>query len=855
MKQAPIYTIVNLREIVGDVLCLAARTKGVRDYKAVIHVGSISFSLMSEAQQEAIIEGFRSFISRVGDYDLTIHVKIEPYNLKPYLDEIDAAAARDDLMAEIAADHKTFVLSLAAHRAILQRDFHIIVGADESTRKGKGVAELFDEAKSQLDQRCTDMISDLERLGLTAHRLSRNELANYYLGGLHRAYAQTFPLSDAQLSAVDRPVHALSPTGRQQHPEASPTRDEPMMHEEGDRTEDGRNTHPHLRLLRALSGRQQDAPPREKHFSPLDYPDMVTVADLVAPAALDISRTYIRTHNVTDEYIRGFAVIGYPRQVVAGWLDRLISIDEPLIELCIHIRRLDATRYISKLSRKIITFKGTQRVNERRGRTADPYIGAALEEVDALRDKLVRQEEQVYSVGLYLLVRATSKRQLDERTQRLYSQLKSLDLRAVALTMRHDKALQCVLPGRDVLKLRRILDTSSIITAYPFSDSTLSTPKGILRGMTPQGGLVIMDDFSDDLDNANECRIAKSGAGKSYDAKTWALRCLVVGVKLCVIDFENEHRRIAKRLGPKLAQLIHFRNARLPVNPFELQWTAGEESAMLDEKYQSLMALFDLLIADRVPGVLSQREKAFLTKTFAWLYLHEEKPSMRNFYEALRAEVAGPDSFEIADRVERYVNLFPEETQIDFDKPYTVFNLKALEDVDLQPIALFLITEYTWTQMRRAKHPTPRILLVDEAWKLMKYEVGGRFLSNIARRARKYYLGLVVITQDVEDFLNSEHGRTVLANSSKVFLMKQDATTIDAVTKAFKLSKKEEKYLLGCKKGQGLYFAKGVHIPMQVVASPLEHEVATTLPKEVAELEEEEELREAQATSESLEAA
>jgi hypothetical protein len=205
---------------------------------------------------------------------------------------------------------------------------------------------------------------------------------------------------------------------------------------------------------------------------------------------------------------------------------------------------------------------------------------------------------------------------------------------------------------------------------------------------------------------------------------------------------------------------------------------------------------------------------------------------MHDLYRVIVSGVCGPDTLALADRLERYLPAFPTETGVSLDTPLVVFNIRDL-NADLRPVGLFLITDFVWTQIRQQRRPRPRLLCIDEAWSLLQFAEGGRFLASISRRARKYNLCLRVITQDVEDFLGSEWGRTILVNSSMKFLMKQDSTTIDAVTRAFKLSDGERKYLTSCGKGEGLFFARGSHVPMKVVASPLEHRLATTNPREL----------------------
>jgi hypothetical protein len=819
MPRGKTTEFIAAREIEGNTLCLQADKKHKRDYRAVIETTPVNFSLMSESEQETVLEGFRVFLARLS-FPLMIHVRVEPYNLSGYLNQITEAKARPDapeVIQEIADDHIAFVHSLAASRALLQRTFYLVVPADRPRAAGKSPLELADLAKSQLDTRCKGLLEDLERMGLVARRLEQMDLVHYYQSCVHASAARAFPLTPAMIEATDRPVR---PTKRWRFIGAgTATSDKP-------------------------AGETPAPSEEEETKTPGEKSDLgeITLAELLAPGAVDLQRKHVRVHHYDmDEYLRGYAIIGYPSQVAAGWLDRLIQIEEPYIEIVMHLQPLASAPYIARQTRQLTGFRATQMLEERHGRDHNPYIKKARQEVEELRDRLVAQEEQVFGVSLYLLVRAATRQQLNERSSRLLSLLKSLELSAVSLALEHQRAWLSTLPdGRDALKRRKTLDTSSLITAFPFASSSLSMDRGILTGIMPNGSLVVMNPASDQLENGHEIKFSRSGAGKSYDEKIRIIRSLLLGYHAIVIDPEDEYNRTCKKFG---GVNIRLSDGALKLNPLDLPGAAdSQERNVLEEKFQSLLALCDLLMADR-GGSLSQREKGYLSKCFAYTYGEKSitlnpithgnpPPSMHDLYRVIRSGACGPDTFDLADRLERYLPAFPKKTGVRLDNPLVVFNIRDL-NADLRPVGLFLITDFVWTQIRQQRRPRPRILCIDEAWSLLQFTEGGRFLASISRRARKYNLCLRVITQDVEDFLGSEWGRTILVNSSMKFLMKQDATTIDAVTRAFKLSDGERKYLTSCAKGEGLFFARGSHVPMKVVASPLEHQLATTNPHEL----------------------
>ncbi|HEY9715102.1 MAG TPA: hypothetical protein V6C72_16650, partial [Chroococcales cyanobacterium] len=495
-------------------------------------------------------------------------------------------------------------------------------------------------------------------------------------------------------------------------------------------------------------------------------------------------------------------------------------------------------QYVRSLTRAISGYRATQHLEQRHGRTEDPYISAARGEVEELRDKLVQKTEQVHAFSLYILTRAESRQTLKERDAKVTSLLRGIELQSVPLQYEHLQAWLACLDARDVLKRARKFDTSTIVGAFPFCSSNLSTEPGALVGLTAGGGLVIIDPTSDELENGHELVFARSGAGKSYYRKIDLTRSLLTGFEAIVIDPDREeYYPVCKQFGGSYIRLLP---GNLAINPFDLDRIQGSERNPLEEKLQSLLVLFDLLLADKIPGVLSQREKGLLNRLMTQAYADcgvtadpathgNESPNMQRVYDLL---VQSGDEFGLADRLLRYLPSFPARTEVDLDNPLTVFSIQNLPE-ELQPVGLYLVTEFVWSKARKDRVPVPRMLLIDEAWVLMAFPEGGRFLAGISRRARKYNLHLRLVTQNVEDFLASEHGRTLLLNASQKFLMKQDSTTIDAVVKAFKLSGEERKFLLGAGKGEGLYFSRSSHVPLQVVASELEDQLARTDPKEL----------------------
>jgi type IV secretory pathway VirB4 component len=375
--------------------------------------------------------------------------------------------------------------------------------------------------------------------------------------------------------------------------------------------------------------------------------------------------------------------------------------------------------------------------------------------------------------------------------------------------------------------------------------------RGVLYGVaTPSQAPVIIDPFDPSLENANLAIFAQSGAGKSYFTKLTALRNLLAGVDVLVVDPEDEYQRLCAAVDGQSIRLASSSAQHL--NPFDLSPADAEiaDRDPLAEQVAALLGLLELMVAE--PGQpLGSQERALLDRALYQTYAavgisadpttHDRPaPLLRDLATSLAA-MPGDLSKSLAMRLERYVGgslagLFAGPTNVALDRSFVAFNIQSLEP-ELRPLGIHLITSFIWTQVRRAHRP--RLLIIDEAWSLLQYPEGGAFLAGMARRARKYYLGLVTITQDVADFLESEHGRTVLANAALKLLLKQDSATIEPVVSAFGLSPAERQFLLGAGKGEGLFFARGGHVALRIEASPAEHRLATTAPRELAEQESE----------------
>ncbi|MGH2478240.1 MAG: TraC family protein, partial [Ktedonobacteraceae bacterium] len=553
-----ILQLMALREIRDDVLCLRSATKQKyqRDYMAVVRVEPVNLPLMSDGEQEAILDGFRSFLVSLTPKDkaLSIHCRTARYELQPYLDKLDAMAAKyaSPLYQRMAEDHKLFVQKLASQRALLHRDFFVRVPIQVNVKEGRYrrllPAEVFDQARADLERKTQDVITGLARAGLMARRLDSEELVHYYLSCVHTRNAEEYRLPASVLYTLDYPARADLPHVFEQETTTRPqtaledgpvwrTPNEAALHAaltKAKADHKGRRwvwqSSKDIRQDKARRAKRPDRSGAAAASGAAGAPDLISLPELVQPASVEQTPNYVKIHhNVGDEYLRARAVVGYPAVSVGGWFDDLLSIDEPYIDFLLFIETVDPVQYVRSLTRAISGYRATQHLEQRHGRTEDPYISAARGEVEELRDKLVQKTEQVHAFSLYILTRAESRQTLKERDAKVTSLLRSLELQSVPLQYEHLQAWLACLDARDVLKRARKFDTSTIVGAFPFCSSNLSTEPGALVGLTAGGGLVIIDPTSDELENGHELVFARSGAGKSYYRKIDLIRLLLTG--------------------------------------------------------------------------------------------------------------------------------------------------------------------------------------------------------------------------------------------------------------------------------------------------------------------------------------
>lgn len=559
-----------------------------------------------------------------------------------------------------------------------------------------------------------------------------------------------------------------------------------------------------------------------------------SIQDIIAPSAIDVDFDELKINNY---YTRTLFVVGYPRYVSANWLSPLINYEHSL-DISLFIYPVESKTVLDNLRRKIAEMEAELATDMERGKIANPETQAKLEDAQILQEQLVKGVERFFQFGLYITVRAETLEELNEVCRGVESTLASLMIIPKHATLQMEEGFKTTLPiCLDFLNITRNMDTTSLATTFPFTSSELTANEGILYGINEHNGsLIIFDRFT--LENYNSVVFAKAGAGKSYLVKLEILRSLMFDAEILVIDPENEYENLCQAVG---GEYITFGfNSKSKINPFDLSQVIEEKENALNQKILSLHSLFKIIM-----GELNPTEEAILDRALMTTYQmkgitpdpktqNRQPPLIEDLYKTLIG-MEEPQSRSLADRIEKFIKgsfagIFDQPSNINIKNPFTVFSLRDLE-ASLRPIAMFIILDFIWTKIR--SELKKRILVVDEAWFMMQHPDSANFLTSIAKRARKYYLGVTTITQDVEDFLKQDLGKAIVTNSSIQILMKQHPAAIDKVGEVFYLSEGEKQFLLSCAVGEGLFFAGNNHVALRVVASPEEHKIITTNPKEI----------------------
>ena len=564
--------------------------------------------------------------------------------------------------------------------------------------------------------------------------------------------------------------------------------------------------------------------------------DTLTAKDIIAPATVKVDSEYL---DMAGRFAVSMFIFSYPRYLTSAWLAPVINMGVPM-DIALFCHPIDTSLVLKQLRRKVTEVQSELMERSEKGLVRDPSLETAFGDLESLRDALQTAQERMFKVGVYLNIYGETQEELLRIKTELRSILESRLIYLKPALYRQREGFNSTLPyGKDILQSHTTMNTGPLSSLFPFLSFDLSSNSGILYGINRHNNsLILFDRFS--LENANEVIFAKSGSGKSYAVKLEILRSLMTGTDVIVLDPENEYKPLCDAAGGSFFDISLGSESH--INPFDLPLPREDERPddVLRSNVINLVGLMRLML-----GGLTPEEDSIMDRAIAETYAAKDItvtsdpknwqsniPLMQDLEEVLLT-MEGAES--LVRRLQKftkgtYSNFFNQHSNISLTTSLVSFGIRNMEE-GLRPLAMYIIMRYIWNVVR--SQLKKRILVVDEAWWIMQSEDGASFLYGIAKRSRKYYLGVTTVTQDVGDFMRSEYGRPIITNSSLQLLLKQSPATVDVVQKAFNLTEVEKQLLLETEQGEGIFFAGQKHVAIKVVASPTEHQIVTTSPKEL----------------------
>jgi len=560
--------------------------------------------------------------------------------------------------------------------------------------------------------------------------------------------------------------------------------------------------------------------------------------DIIAPSALKVSPKEI---NLGEKLVRSFFVISYPRFLGESWFAPIINLDK-VFDVSIFVHPIETTKILRQFQKKVAEVQSQIHMREDKGLVRDPMLDTAYQDLESLRDNLQQAQEKLFDVGLYISIYAQTAEELDKTESEIKSILESRLVYVKPALFQQEQAFRSIMPiGNDELATNSKLNSSPLSSLFPFTSFDLTSDKGILYGINRHNSsLVLFDRFS--LENYNSIIFAKSGAGKSYCTKLEILRTLMFDTDVIVIDPEREYEYMAEATGGRYFKISL--TSEHHINPFDLPMPREDESAssVLRSNIINLVGLFRIML-----GGLSPEEDAIIDRAITETYALKDitadsnfeniEPPLMSDFELVLAGMEGAES--LVQRLSKYTKgtwagFINRPTNIDINKKFVVFSLRDMED-ELKPVAMYIVTHYIWNAIR--KNLKKRLLVIDEAWWMMKSEDTASFLLSLAKRGRKYYLGLATITQDVDDFLKSPYGAPIITNSSIQILLKQAPSSMERLQQVFNLTEEEKYLLLESNVGEGMFFAGLKHVAIKIYASYTEDQIITSDPSQILAIE------------------
>ncbi len=750
--------------------------------RKVLMVSGINFDLKSEEEQGLITYAYQNFLNSL-DFSVQIFVHSRRLNIAGYIKKLEEREAQEqnELLKAQISGYREFITSFVGQNPIMSKNFFVVVPFDPVQIPG-GVGGLLGAFKKQPKAGpSADKDKDFQ------HNLAQlNQRADRVMSGLTGIGLQVAPLDGEAIVEIFYNLY---------NPESVEKKTLEIAKE-------------------ATAGK--------------------TITDIIAPPAMEATSNYLKLGN---KFAKTLFIFTYPRYLATGWFSPIINLPD-LLDISIFIHPVDTALALKNLRKKAAQVQSELMEQEQKGMVRNPMLETAFQDIEALRDSLQQGQEHLFNIGVYITMYADTLEGLNKLEAQVNTILESKLIYAKAAIFQQVEGLNSTLPiGTDRLLVHTPLNSGPVSSFFPFISATLTSDDGILYGINRNNNtLVIFDRFA--LENGNMVIFAKSGAGKSYATKLEALRLMMTGSDVLIIDPENEYQQLANTVGGSFFKISL--TSENHINPFDIPIVPKDENPgdVLKSHIVNLTGLMKLML-----GKMTVEEESLLDRAISETYAafdivagkdfsKAQPPLLENLQTVLENMEGGR---ELAERLYRFTKgsfagFANRPTNIDIKNRMIVFSIRDLED-ELRPIAMYIILNFIWNLVRAELKR--RVMIIDEAWWMMKYPDGASFLFGLVKRARKYFLGISTITQDVEDFLNSPYGRPIITNSSLQLLLKQSPAMIDSVAKTFNLTEAEKNLLLESQVGQGLFFAGPNHVAVQIIASYTEDQVITTKPEQI----------------------
>ncbi|HUD21111.1 MAG TPA: DUF87 domain-containing protein [Candidatus Saccharimonadales bacterium] len=870
-KNFSTQSFVKINEVRDD---LAILTDG--SLRQVLKVTPLSIELRSQKEQDAVVYQFRSFLNAL-KFPIQIVVQGRRIDLTKYIQKLNNIGAdeQNELIRIQIADYVDFIERLSTEVNIMDRIFYVIIPhskspAETSTKQtfldkllgGKKTAtttytpEEFEELKAQLIEKTQVVSGRLEAMSIKTEVLKTQDLIELY-------YNTYNPEESASERVADVSAITSSVIKEKQEETASQVQellDAVKGGELAPKTEKptpaaGAEAIPNMpaaitappdaapvvtkklglsEILGKIGGNQAKSP--EEMEMDIFKKGLADVLDIISPSGLTVDPSYLQIGGL---FARTLFVFTYPRYLSSGWLSPIMNFDSA-IDISMFIYPMESYQVLNQLRRKTTQLQSSLQVEQEKGLVRNPELETAVGDIEELRDTLQKGETRLFQFSLYFTVYAKSLEDLQKMTKQIETTLAGSLTYTKPAILQAEEGFNTTMPiADDELQIVRNLDSDSLATVFPFSSQDISHHDGVLYGINlHNSSLVLYDRFH--MENANQVVFAKSGAGKSYTVKLEALRTLMLGAELIVIDPENEYKTLCQTIGGSYIDISL--NSSQKINPFDLPKFNQDNQDTGEDLLRSTIAGLHGLIAV-MAGTLSSEEDSLLDKALYEVYALKDisvdptsqnnPPPLLSDLLSVLANMNGTEN--LINRLLKYSegsfsNLFNAPTNIDLTNRFTVFSVRNMED-ELRPLAMYLVLNYIWGRVK--SQLKKRLLIIDEAWWMMRYEDTAKFLNAMTKRARKYYLGVTVISQDVEDFMENAYGKAIVSNSATQILLGQSPTAVDKLQSVFKLTDGEKQFLTTADVGQGLLVAGIDRAAIQIIASYTEDQFITTNPEQI----------------------